>query len=110
MLRIHQPLSQQFYLAISNITCSCRGHEIYEVKQGLAILVLGWMSANILKCWSFPAGSIGWELYASYFAAEKETMYKIQITLPLLWCNKLVVTMLVFKLGVKTEVMSEVKL
>ena len=60
-------------------------------------------------CWSFPAGSIGLELQASYFAAEKKTMYETQITSPLSWCNKLVV-MLGLKLGVKTEVKLEVKL
>ena len=25
--------------------CNCRGHDIYEVKQGLAMLVLGWVTA-----------------------------------------------------------------
>ena len=29
-------------------------------------------------CWSFPACFIGLELQASYFAAEKKTMYKTQ--------------------------------
>ena len=56
----------------------------------------------------FPAGSIGWKLLASYFAAEKKTMYETLITLYLLWCNELVV-MLQLKLGVKTKVKLEVK-
>ena len=59
--------------------------------------------------WSLPAGSIGWELSASYFAAEKKTMYETQITLPLSWWNKLVV-ILGLKLGVTPEVKLEVRL
>ena len=64
MLKRHQPFKHQLCLAIALITCLCRGHEIYEVKQGLAMLVLGSVTAgaNNLKCQSFPAGSIDWEL------------------------------------------------
>ena len=42
----------------------CRSHEIYEVQQGLAMLVFGWVTAwcKHSMCRSFPAGSFGLEL------------------------------------------------
>ena len=92
---------RDFPTATAHITCLCRGHEIYEVKQGKAILILGLPGENIIICRPFPAGSIFWKQKASYFAAEKKTMYKTvqraQFTV-----------MMGLKLGVKTEVNSEV--
>ena len=56
----------QILMFEEQITCLCRGHdyEIYEVKQGFAMLVLGWVTAwcKHAMCRSFPAGSIGLEL------------------------------------------------
>ena len=74
------------------------------------MLVFGWVTAwckhckvSVFSCRFHWLGTVSLLL-----CCRKETMYETQITLPLLWCNKVV--MLGLKMGVKPEVKLEVKL
>ena len=52
----NQPLLHRLCVATPYITSLCRGHEIYEVKQRLAMLVLGWVTAWCKICRFFLRG------------------------------------------------------